>query len=131
MTTAVQIGEAARDRADFCRCFKAGAAVLLHDDGMAAHCTYRDTLSAADMLAPMDQQAIARGTAEFVQLFPDLLFGRSVRNDYLAGIRLATCDRGKPGGGRRRRRNNASQDRRSRDHPCGYCSSRSQREYQR
>src|ERR1700704_3087378 len=57
MTTAVQIGETARDRADFCRCFKAGAAVLLHDDGMAAHCTYRNTLSAACPLARMDQQA--------------------------------------------------------------------------
>src|SRR6476620_12493047 len=37
MTTAVQIGETARDRADFCRCFKTGAAVFLHDDGIVAH----------------------------------------------------------------------------------------------
>ncbi len=28
MTTAMQIGETARDRADFCRCFKTGAAVF-------------------------------------------------------------------------------------------------------
>src|SRR6266850_6973055 len=37
MTTAVQVGETARDRADFCRCFKTGAAVFLHDDGIVAH----------------------------------------------------------------------------------------------
>src|SRR5258705_766440 len=37
MTTAVQIGETARDRADFCRCFKTGAAVFLHDGGIVAH----------------------------------------------------------------------------------------------
>src|SRR5580704_13874297 len=43
MTTAMQIGETARDRADFCRCFKAGAAVFLHDDGIVAHSTYRNT----------------------------------------------------------------------------------------
>src|ERR1700693_4147843 len=43
MTTAMQIGETARDRAYFCRCFKAGAAVFLHDDGIVAHSTYRNT----------------------------------------------------------------------------------------
>src|SRR5664279_5194273 len=52
MTTAMQIGETARDRADFCRCFKTGAAVFLHDDGIVAHSTYRNTLRAAYMLAP-------------------------------------------------------------------------------
>jgi hypothetical protein len=51
MTTAMQIGETARDRADFCRCFKTGAAVFLHDDGIDAHSTYRNTLRAAYMLA--------------------------------------------------------------------------------
>src|ERR1700682_392827 len=51
MTTAMQIGETARDRADFCRCFKTGAAVFLHDDGIVAHSTYRNTLRAAQMLA--------------------------------------------------------------------------------
>ena len=51
MTTAMQIGETARDRADFCRCFKTGAAVFLHDDGIVAHSTYRNTLRAAYMLA--------------------------------------------------------------------------------
>src|SRR6202011_3601090 len=51
MTTAMQIGETARDRADFCRCFKTGAAVFLHDDGVVAHSTYRNTLRAAYMLA--------------------------------------------------------------------------------
>src|ERR1700682_5296917 len=45
MTTAMQIGETARDRADFCRCFKTGAAVFLHDDGIVAHSTYRNTPS--------------------------------------------------------------------------------------
>jgi hypothetical protein len=44
MTTAMQIGETARDRADFCRCFKTGAAVFLHDDGIVGHSTYRNTL---------------------------------------------------------------------------------------
>jgi hypothetical protein len=33
-----------RDRADFCRCFKTGAAVFLHDDGIVAHSTYGNTL---------------------------------------------------------------------------------------
>src|ERR1700738_1005479 len=42
MTTAMQIGETARDHADFCRCFKTGAAVFLHDDGIVAHSTYRN-----------------------------------------------------------------------------------------
>jgi hypothetical protein len=51
MTTTVQIGKTARDRADFCRCFKAGAAVFLHDDGIVAHSTYKDTLRAAYILA--------------------------------------------------------------------------------
>src|SRR5229473_7195501 len=51
MSTAMQIGETARDRADFCRCFKAGAAVFLHDDGIVAHSTYRNTSRAAYMLA--------------------------------------------------------------------------------
>jgi len=47
----MQIGETARDRADFCRCFKTGAAVFLHDDGIVAHSTYRNTLRATYMLA--------------------------------------------------------------------------------
>src|ERR1700730_8707445 len=51
MTTAMQIGETARDRADFCRCFKTGAAVFLHDDGVVAHSTYRNTSRAAYLLA--------------------------------------------------------------------------------
>src|SRR6266446_2309010 len=51
MTTAMQIGETARDRADFCRCFKTGAAVFLHDDRIVAHSTYRNTLRAAYMPA--------------------------------------------------------------------------------
>src|SRR5438270_235316 len=51
MTTAMQIGETARDRADFCRGFKTGAAVFLHDDGIVAHSTYRNTLRAAYMPA--------------------------------------------------------------------------------
>src|SRR6266576_6786276 len=42
MTTGMQIGETTRDRADFCRCFKTGAAVFLHDDGIVAHSTYRN-----------------------------------------------------------------------------------------
>src|ERR1700730_16760808 len=53
MATAMQIGETARDRADFRRCFKTGAAVFLHDDGVVAHSTYRNTLRAAYMLARM------------------------------------------------------------------------------
>src|SRR5258708_7128325 len=51
MTTAMQIGKTARNRADFCRCLKTGAAVFLHDDGIVAHSTYRNTLRAAYMLA--------------------------------------------------------------------------------
>src|SRR5882757_9562907 len=51
MTTAMQIGETARDRTDFCRYFKTGAAVFLHDDRIVAHSTYRNTLRAACMLA--------------------------------------------------------------------------------
>src|SRR6187549_2376873 len=37
MTTPVQIGERARDRANFRRCFETGAAVFLHNDGCFAH----------------------------------------------------------------------------------------------
>src|ERR1700682_5528594 len=51
MTTAMQIGETARDRTNFCRCFKTGAAVFLHDDGIVTHSTYRNTLRAAYILA--------------------------------------------------------------------------------
>src|SRR6266478_5004826 len=51
MTTVMQIGDTARDRADFCRCFKTGAAVFLHNDGMVAHSTYRNTLRTAYMPA--------------------------------------------------------------------------------
>src|ERR1700687_421878 len=51
MTTAMQIGRPPRDRADFCRCFKTGAAVFLHNDGIVAHSTYRNTLRAAYILA--------------------------------------------------------------------------------
>jgi hypothetical protein len=29
-----RVGETARDRPNFCRCFKTGAAVFLHDDGI-------------------------------------------------------------------------------------------------
>src|SRR5260221_4359450 len=47
MTTAVQIGEAAGDRADFRRCFKTGAPVFLHDDGIVAHSTHRNAPRAA------------------------------------------------------------------------------------
>src|SRR4029450_11349663 len=47
MTAAVQIGETARDRADFRRCFKTGATMFLHDDGIVAHYTCRNTLKAA------------------------------------------------------------------------------------
>src|ERR1700676_1703225 len=43
MTTLVEVGETARDRAEFCRGFKTGAAVFLHDDGIVAHSTYRNT----------------------------------------------------------------------------------------
>src|SRR5712672_429850 len=43
MTTTMQIGKTARDRADFCRCFETGAAVFLHDDGIVAHSTFRNT----------------------------------------------------------------------------------------
>src|SRR6266404_1325533 len=51
MTTAMQIGETARDRADFCRCFKTGAAVFLHDDRIVAHSTHTNTPRAACMPA--------------------------------------------------------------------------------
>src|SRR6266404_8087779 len=51
MTTVMQIGDTARDRADFCRRFKTGAAVFLHNDGMVAHSTYRNTLRTAYMPA--------------------------------------------------------------------------------
>src|SRR5260370_29835942 len=51
MTPVMQIGETARDRTNFCRCFKTGAAVFLHDDGIVAHATYRNTLRAAYILA--------------------------------------------------------------------------------
>src|SRR6478672_4562974 len=47
MIAAVQIGETARDGADFCRRFKTGTAVFLHDDGIDAHSTYGSTLRAA------------------------------------------------------------------------------------
>jgi hypothetical protein len=33
ISVGMHIGETARDHADFCRCFKTGAAVFLHDDG--------------------------------------------------------------------------------------------------
>src|ERR1700731_2413090 len=52
INTAMQRGETARNRTDFCRCFKTGAAVFLHDDGIVAHSIYRNTLRAAWMLAP-------------------------------------------------------------------------------
>src|ERR1700730_19034169 len=51
MTAAMQIGETARDRADFCRCFKTGAAVFLNDDGIFAHSTFRNTFRVAYMRA--------------------------------------------------------------------------------
>src|SRR6478735_6602594 len=47
MTTPVQIGETTRDRADFYRCFETGAAVFLHDDGIVAHSTPRNTSMSA------------------------------------------------------------------------------------
>src|ERR1700738_1978091 len=61
MTTAMQIGEAARDSADFCRCFKTGAAVFLHDDGIVAHSTYRNTPS--EPCAPARTNCDTRGCA--------------------------------------------------------------------
>ena len=54
MAMAMQIGETSRDRADFCRCCKTGAAVFLHDDGIVVHSTYKNPLSAADMLTRTD-----------------------------------------------------------------------------
>src|SRR5450759_2986182 len=51
ITTAMRTGEAARDRANFCWCLKTGTAVFLHDDGIVAHPTYRNTLRAPYMLA--------------------------------------------------------------------------------
>src|SRR6059058_2077818 len=39
MTTAMQVGETARNRANFRRCFKTDTAIFLHDDGMVAHLT--------------------------------------------------------------------------------------------
>src|SRR3982750_3957054 len=39
MTTAMQVSEAARNRANFRRCFKTNTAIFLHDDGMVAHLT--------------------------------------------------------------------------------------------
>src|ERR1700730_489354 len=62
MTTAMQIGKTARDRADFRRCFKTGAAVFLHDDGVAAHSTYRNTLRAAQMPARTHRDMRLRAT---------------------------------------------------------------------
>src|SRR3984893_2148817 len=62
MTTAMQIGKTARDRADFRRCFKTGAAVFLHDDGVAAHSTYRNTLRAAQMPARTHRDMRPRAT---------------------------------------------------------------------
>jgi len=59
MTTAMQIGETARDRADFRRCFKTGAALFLHDDGIVAHSAYKNTLRAACMLARTTTRAAA------------------------------------------------------------------------
>src|SRR5712671_7884379 len=65
MTTAMQIGETARDRADFCRCFKTGTAVFLHDDGIVAHSTYSNTLRAAYMLARTNCHTAAASLSEF------------------------------------------------------------------
>jgi len=62
MTTTMQIGETACDRADFRRCFKTGAAVFLHDDGVAAHSTYRNTLRVAYMLARTDRDMRLQAT---------------------------------------------------------------------
>src|SRR6266508_1746684 len=39
MTTAMQVGETARNRANFRRCFKTDTAIFLYDDGMVAHLT--------------------------------------------------------------------------------------------
>src|SRR5258708_1087856 len=64
MTTAMQIGETARDRADFCRCFKTSSAVFLHDDWIFAHSTYRITLRAAYMLAPTNSETRAASLSE-------------------------------------------------------------------
>jgi hypothetical protein len=51
MTTAMQIGETARDRADFCQCcFKTGAAVFVTMMGLFAFYV-QNTLRAAYMLA--------------------------------------------------------------------------------
>src|ERR1700720_2166991 len=65
MTTTMQIGETARDRADFCRCFKTGAAVFLHDDGIVAHSTYRNTLRAAYMLGRTNCTRVAVSLSEY------------------------------------------------------------------
>ena len=61
MTTPVQVGETARDRANFCRCFKTAATVFLHDDGVVAHSTYRNTPS--EPCAPARTNCDTRGCA--------------------------------------------------------------------
>src|ERR1700732_5300071 len=61
MTTAMQIGETARDRADFCRCFKTGAAVFLHDDGIVAHLqAFRNTNAMAMHDRPVANPVLLR-----------------------------------------------------------------------
>src|SRR5258708_38780836 len=61
----MQSGETARERADFCGCFKTGAAVFLHDDGIVAHSTYRNTLRAAYMLARTNCTRAAASISEY------------------------------------------------------------------
>src|SRR5450631_984149 len=69
MPTSVHVGETARDRTDFCRCFKTGAAVLLHNDWIVAHSTYRNTPS--EPCAPARTRYDTR---------PRALIGKTVRS---------------------------------------------------
>src|ERR1700757_3771392 len=59
MATSMQIGETARDRADFRRRLKTGAAIFLHNDGIVAHSADSNTLRAA--CAPARTNCDARG----------------------------------------------------------------------
>src|SRR5215471_13591416 len=61
MTAAVQVGEAARDRADLCRRLKTGAAVLLHDNGIVGHSKHRNTLKAREPKVPCGVESTEQG----------------------------------------------------------------------
>src|ERR1700691_33456 len=94
MTAAMQVGETARDRADFCRCFKTGAAVFLDDDGVVAHSTYRNTPS--EPCAPARTHCDTRGCAP--------LSGKTVRFGSIASVcRCADHFRSSPAGSTSRR----------------------------